>query len=177
MKKLSLIILFITGFNSYSQTATIHFYYGSNEMLGAEILTLLRGTDNTYLGGGFSGALNKRKAVGEWKSGDITANDLQYKTGYKSEQWCSIYAKSSFGYLGKFLITFKGGLAVYDRKMEFTGENRTTLEPYYYNKHYEVNFRPMGGIGAMYQVCKNYGIEASYDSFNGATIGFNAIFD
>ena len=177
MKKLSLIILFLTGLNSYSQSATIHFYYGSNEMLGAEMLFKLRGTENTYLGGGFSGALNKRKAVGEWQSGHITANDLKYKSGYKSEQWTSIYAKASAGYLGKFLITFKGGLAVYDRKMEFTGENRTTLEPLYYNKNYEVNYRPMGGIGAMYQVFGDYGIEASYDTFNGATLGFTVVFD
>ncbi len=178
MKKLFIItVLLLSGLSSYSQSAIIHFFYGSNEMLGGETLFLLRGTENTYLGGGFSGALNKNKAKGTWQAGHINDNDLKNVVlGTISEQWCSLYLKASTGYVGKFLITYKGGLAVYDRKMEFLGKLPTNNEDFYYNKNYEVLYRPMVGLGAMYQITEDFGLEASYDSFNGATIGISAIF-
>lgn len=79
-------------------------------------------------------------------------------TTVKQSKWCDIYAVSSFGYIGQVMIKEKAGLAVYT------------------DEHKQAYYKPLIGIGAMYQVNKNYGLELGLDTFNKVTIGFCAIF-
>lgn len=76
-----------------------------------------------------------------------------------NERWCDIYAVTSFGYIGNVMIKEKAGLST------FTSNNGKTI-----------SYKPLIGIGAMYALNKDYGIEAGIDSFNGVTIGFCVIF-
>ncbi len=130
---------------SYSQSATVHFFYGTDKMLGGEMLFNVRGTESLYLGGGFSGALEQNRTIRP------IADD---------EKWCSLYAVGSLGYYKSVLIKSKAGLAVY------TGKN--TFE--------EVLYKPLVGIGVMYELNQDFGIEGGFDTFNGVTIGFTVIF-
>lgn len=133
----TLILLLLSTF-AYCQTTTIHFYYGTEKMLGSEIMFQIK--DHTYLGGGFSGALNP----------DRSLND---------EKWCSVYATASFGYIGNIMIKYKAGLATFTNK-----------------KITDVNYKPLIGIGAMYQISKDIALEIGYDTFNCGTVGFTVLF-
>ena len=62
MKKIILLLLMINSI-SYSQNTTMHFYYGTAKNFGGEVLFQIRGTESTYLGGGFSGAYIKDKFI------------------------------------------------------------------------------------------------------------------
>lgn len=170
MKKLILLLLLTTV--SYAQEdATVHFYYGSAEMLGAEILYHPKSTESFFIGGGFSGALNQRKAEGEAEYSRITEYDKeQTKLGHLNEQWCSLYVTSSFGFFKGILIKYKTGLAVYNKKITFESDTHQ------YNKIEKVLYKPLIGIGAMYSINKDVGIELGIDSFNKATIGFTVLF-
>lgn len=175
MKKFLLLLIF-TCSTSYSQSAVLSFYYGSNQMLGSEVIVLLGGKEHTYLGGGFSGALNADKGEGTHRSGDISDSELQNQLSVTKEQWCSLYGVSSFGYLGDFLIKFRTGLAVYKEKVNFKEQNRSTLEYEYYNKTGDMIYYPLGGIEATYQITENYGLEIGFDNFNYLTAGFTVFF-
>lgn len=76
----------------------------------------------------------------------------------KAEKWCDIYAVSSFGYIVNVMIKEKAGLSVYIKDAE------------------KVTYKPLLGIGAMYALNKDYGVEIGADTFNGVTIGFCVIF-
>lgn len=76
-----------------------------------------------------------------------------------NEKWCDIYAVTSFGYIGNVMIKEKAGLST------FTSDNGKT-----------VSYKPLIGIGAMYDVTKDLGIEIGADTFNKLTIGFCVIF-
>ncbi len=75
------------------------------------------------------------------------------------EKWCSLYAVGSLGYLGPLLVKYKAGLATFtNAKIE------------------HVDYRPMAGISVMYTISKDFGLEAGYDSFNNAAVGFTVLF-
>lgn len=177
MKHTFTILLVFIAFSVHSQEAVQHYYYGSNEMLGADMYFKIRGTESTFLGGGFSGALNKNKAIGDWMPGKMQPYEEQYKTGSTKEQWCSIYLIGSLGYINKFLISYNLGLAVYDLKTNFKGINPSTLEDYLYNKNEKVLYEPLYGVNAQYQITKDVGLMTGYDNFNGFKFGASIIFE
>jgi hypothetical protein len=143
MKKLIIAILFINM--AYSQNTTIHFYYGTEKMLGSEVMFHIRNTESIYLGGGFNGALEQNRETRP------IPND---------EKWCSLYATGSTGFIWNLLMKYKAGLAVYTGKNDFK----------------EVLYKPLIGIGAMYPITKDIGLEIGYDTFNNGTIGFTILF-
>lgn len=156
MDKIILFFLFVTI--GYSQNTTIHFYYSSEQLTGAEIMIPVRGTD-FYLGGGFSGAWDVKEIV----PGRINEYDKsQTITNKDREEWCSLYAVGSAGHLGAFLIKYRGGLAVYNDKVTFNDK---------YTKIECVTYRPLIGVSAMYSITDDFGIEFGYDTFNEATLG------
>jgi len=157
MKKLILILLSIPCF---SQT-TIHFYYGTEQTTGAEILTPV---NNIWLGGGFSGAWNVKESV----PGHINDYDRRQEvTDTRHEAWCSIYATSSFGYIGKFLIKYRTGLAVYNDKVTFNND---------YTKIEKVDYKPLFGVSAMYSLNDDWSLEIGADNFNKFTVGLTVKF-
>lgn len=76
----------------------------------------------------------------------------------KYEKWCDIYASTSFGYIGDVMVKYKAGLSTYVKNGK------------------DVSYKPMAGISAMYGITKDFGIEAGFDTFNKATIGFVVLF-
>jgi len=166
MKKM-VYLLVLLGSISYSQEATIHFYGSSKLLLGSEILVHVNDTDSFYLGGGFSGATN----VKEVTKGHINEYDQKYTVNSFNEEWCSIYGTTSFGFFKSVLIKFKGGLGVYNKKVDFKNSNG-----YEYTKIDKVVYQPLLGMSAMYSLTKDIGIEIGVDSFNKATIGFTVLF-
>jgi len=159
MKTLILILLSIPCF---SQT-TIHFYYGTEQTTGAEVLFPVRNS-NIYLGGGFSGAWNVKESV----PGHISEYDLQQEvTDTRHEAWCSLYVTSSFGYLGPFLIKYRTGLAVYNDKVTFNND---------YTKIEKVDYKPLFGVSAMYSLSDDWGVEIGADTFNEFTVGITVKF-
>jgi hypothetical protein len=145
MKNSLVFMLLLVSAASQGQNATVHFFYGSPKILGSEIMFHLRGTESSYLGGGFSGALEQNRVE---------------RPLSKDEKWCSIYAVGSLGFFKSILVKGKGGLAVYTGK----------------NSYKEVLYKPLVGIGAMYGITKDVGIEIGYDTFNNGTIGFTVLF-
>lgn len=134
MKTLLLIILSIPCF---SQT-TIHFYASSEKTTGAELLIPVRNT-SISLGGGFSGA---------W---DV------HKGSPKREEWCSLYAIGSAGYLCDVMVKYRTGLSTYTQSNV-------------------VIYKPMIGISGMYSISKDVGLEVGFDTFNKLTLGLTVIF-
>lgn len=166
MKKLLLLLIITTV--SYSQEATIHFYGSSTKTTGAEILVHLGNTESTYLGGGFSGAWNVKESV----KTHINDYDLKQQiTKSYNEQWCSLYAVGSAGYLGSTMIKYKAGLSVYNHKIDFK-----TLNGYEYTKIDKVKFDYLVGISAMHYILNDVAIEVGFDTFNKAILGFTILF-
>jgi hypothetical protein len=168
MKKL--IYLLLVSSICYAQSTTVHFFYGSSQIAGGEMTFNLRGTESSYLGGGFSGALNQRKADGTVAYGNINESELQYATKSIDEEWCSIYAIGGNRFIKKLLIKYKGGLSVYNKKTTF--DNGDII----YNKIDKVLYKPLIGVGAMYEINKDFGIEIGIDTFNKFTGGFAVLF-
>jgi hypothetical protein len=167
--KTLILLLFLTI--AQAQNTTIHFFYGGSENLGSEILFKIKGTENTYIGGGFSGALNQRKALGTFLVGNISSYDLKQKSlGHLNEQWCSIYATSSFGFLNTVQVKYRLGLAVSNKKAIFESSNGK------YNKIDREIYEPLIGISFMKEITKDYAIEAGIDNFNKITVGFTVLF-
>jgi len=155
MKKL-LLLLLITTF-SYSQETTIHFYYGTKQTTGAEILF-------SNAGFGFSGAWNVKECL------PSHINDYDKKqtiTDEVRENWCSIYLIAPIGNFHDISIKFRGGLAVYNDKVTFNDS---------YTKIDQVTYSPLIGISAMYPITEDIGIEAGFDTFNYGTVGFTILF-
>jgi hypothetical protein len=151
-----------------AQNTTIHFYYAQEQTTGGEIMFALRGTESSYLGGGFSGAWD----VKEVAPGHINAYDLKQKiTREFNEEWCSLYAVGSLGFLGPVLVKYRGGLAVYNHKVDFENDNG-----YKYSKLDKAVFKPMAGVSAMYALTKDVGLEVGADTFNKVTLGFTILF-
>ncbi len=162
MRKIILALLFVNLANA--QKTTVHFYYGTANNVGSEIMFHLKGTESTYLGGGFSGAWKQQSVSGK----NISEYDKrQLVTQSIREEWCSIYAVGSCGFLGSVLIKYRGGLSVYNDKFQFNEQ---------YWKLDKAVFKPLIGASAMYSITKDYGIEAGIDTFNKVTIGFTANF-
>ncbi|MDR6845053.1 hypothetical protein [Flavobacterium granuli] len=159
----TLILLFIS-ISCYSQNTTIHFYYGAKNIVGSEIMFHIKNTESTYFGGAFSGALKQEPTM----PGKITAYfSDQTVTKSFNEEWCSIYGVGSSGLFKSILIKYKGGLSVYNRKVEFNNE---------YYKIDKIVYKPLIGIGAMYAVTDDIGVEAGIDTFNKGTIGLTVNF-
>lgn len=117
------------------------------------VISFHYGTSNT-LGAELLTPVNDNFSIGGGFGGVLT----QDRYSGKAEKWCDLYAVSSFGYIGNVMIKEKAGLSVYCKDGK------------------SVTYRPMVGIGAMYAISKDYGLEAGCDSFNGVTIGFCVIF-
>lgn len=168
MKKL--IYLLLVSSICFAQNTTVHFFYGTSQIAGGEMMFNMRGTESIYLGGGFSGALNQKKSDGKIAYGDISESELQYAIKSLDEEWCSIYGIGSTGFIRKVLIKYKAGLSVYNRKITF--DNNQLV----YNKIDKVLYKPLIGIGAMYSINKDFGIEIGVDTFNKFTGGFAVLF-
>lgn len=117
------------------------------------VMSFHYGTSNT-LGAELLTPVNDNFSLGGGFGGVLTQD--RYSREY--EKWCDIYAVSSFGYIGNIMIKEKAGLSVYCKNGK------------------EVSYKPMMGIGAVYDINKDYGFEAGIDTFNGITIGFCVIF-
>ena len=158
------ITLLLISISCYSQNTTVHFYYGAKNIAGSEIMFHIKNTESTYLGAAFSGALKQQATM----PGDINAYDLK-QTVNKSfnEEWCSIYGVGSSGFIKSVLVKYKGGLSVYNKKVEFNNE---------YYKIEKIVYKPLIGISAMYSVTNDFGLEVGIDTFNIGTIGLTANF-
>lgn len=166
----NLIYLLLVSCVCYAQTTTVHFFYGSSQIAGSEMTFNIRGTESSYIGGGFSGALNQDKSDGTVVYGDINESELQYATKSIDEEWCSIYGVGGTGFIKKVVIKYKAGLSVYNKKTTF--DNGQLL----YNKIDKVLYKPLFGVGAMYEINKDFGIEIGIDTFNKFTGGFAVLF-
>lgn len=161
IKTLTLLLISISCFG---QNTTVHFFYGTNNMAGSEIMFHLKNTASTYLGAAFSGALKQQPTM----QGDINAYDLRQTVNQSfDEEWCSIYGVGSSGFIKSILVKYKGGLSVYNRKVEFNNE---------YYKVEKIVYKPLIGISAMYAVTEDFGLELGIDTFNLGTIGLTANF-
>jgi hypothetical protein len=145
----------------------ISFYVSSEHQIGAECLFKIKGTESFSLGGGFSGSAHKSIADGEFMPGHA---GTKYATNTVRETWCSIYATSSFGYVGPVLIKYRTGLAVYEIKQNYN--NNGDL----YNKDLKEDYEPLVGVSVMYEPIKDIGIELGFDNYNKLTVGFCVIF-
>jgi hypothetical protein len=146
----------------------MHFYYGTAQTTGAELLVHVKNTESFYLGGGFSGTWNKNNANGEYKLERISSYDMRNSnpTTTASDQWCSIYGVASFGCIGSVMVKYKAGLGVWDKRLNFDT----------FNKSQRIVYSTLIGIGAEYSFCDDYGIEIGIDNFNKVTIGITANF-
>lgn len=167
--KTSIYLLLVSGM-CYAQTTTVHFFYGTSEIAGSEMTFNIRGTESTYIGGGFSGALNQKKSDGTIAYGHISESEMQYATKSLNEEWCSIYGVGGTGFIRKVLIKYKAGLSVYNKKITF--DNGQII----YNKIDKVLYKPLVGVGAMYEINKDFGVEIGVDTFNKFTGGFAVLF-
>lgn len=176
MKKIILYALLYSG-AIYSQDATVHFFYGSNELVGAEVMMEIKEDGSQkYLGFGFSGATNQHKAKGKLLSGDATDWDRQRFNNRVHEQWCSLYSVGSLGYFKSLLVKAKLGLGIYNQIDNFKGLNPSNLSTYDYHKKTGLSYLPVVGASVMYALTDNYGVEIGGDYFNGASVGFSVIF-
>lgn len=155
MKKLILLLLFTVI--AQAQDTTIHFFYGTEQTTGAEILF-------TDAGFGFSGA---------WDVKDVLPSRInkydkkQTITNETREQWCSLYLIGKVGEFHDIILKARGGLAVYNDKITFNDK---------YTKIDKTVYRPLIGISALYPITSDIGIEAGFDTFNYGTIGFTILF-
>lgn len=175
MKKLLIGALFFCISGANAQNTTIHFYYGQSETLGAEIM-FTNSNEFIYVGGGFAGALNADKVSGEKVYGDVNTNDMKYLSNHENEQWCSIYGIGGVHITEKLLLKPKLGLSVWQQKMVFLSTDPVTLYPLVYNKSYKLVYQPFVGLGAMYPITDDFGVEVGIDNFNKCTFGFTVLF-
>lgn len=167
MKKI--ILLLIVAATAQAQEATYHFFYGSTNSLGAEVLFKIAGTEHYFLGAGFGGATTEDKVL----PGKVNEWDMkQTIKGHKNDRWCDIYLTGSLGYFKEILIKYRGGLGVYKKKVHFEAANN-----YQYTKVEKIVYQPIVGITATIPVYKDFAIEAGFDTFNKATIGFTVLFN
>jgi hypothetical protein len=171
MKKL--IIMCLLGYTGYSQEMSMHFFYATAQNIGAETLIHIRGTESTYLGGGFSGVLYRTKADGKYLPGEINDYDMQYATNIVSEPWCSLYVTGSLGYYKSLLIKARLGVGVNYIQQNFANPYN---EPYYYNKTRCLEAMPLVGMSAMYPITNDWGVELGVDTFNKVTFGLTVLF-
>ena len=171
MKKIITTLLLSSTLIGYSQEAVQHYYYGTNETLGAEMYFQVRNTESSFLGGGFSGTLKNKNTQGRWAGKDITDNERQYSTGTSKEQWFSLYVIGSLGYVGKVLITGNLGVGMYGQMMNFKKENDI------YHKNDILIFDPIIGANGQYQITRDLGVIIGYDTFNGVKVGISIIFE
>lgn len=147
---------------AHSQT-TIHFYYGTEQTTGAEILFPIRNSD-FYLGGGFSGAWDVKETlpshINDYDRRQVVTSEIR-------EEWCSLYLTASAGYLGSVLVKYRGGLAVYQDKVTFNDS---------YTKMDEIVYRPIIGVSGVYSFNDYFGVEVGFDTFNKLTMGLTVNF-
>ena len=171
MKNTTIAILLLFTSIIYGQEAVQHYFYGSNETLGAEMYFKLRNSDSSFLGVGFSGTLKNSKTKGEFAGKHIQEYERVLATGIAKEQWFSLYAIGSLGYVGKVLLSGSLGVGMYGQMMNFTDGQKV------YNKNDKLIFDPIIGLNAQYQITKDIGVMTGFDTFNGAKIGFSIIFE
>jgi len=166
MKKLLITLLF--PLLTFSQTGVYHQFVSSNWMLGADALFE---TKNGHIGIGFSGALNKITAAGEWVPGKAEQSEKQYITSQEKERWFSCYGIVSKGYINEIQVSFNAGFGLFDVKDEFNKDG------YLYNKNKFVQCVPLIGVSGQYAITKDVGVMLGADTFNGAKIGISIIFE
>jgi len=169
MKKI-IIVLLLYGGSIYSQKAKANFsiFYATGEMVGLELMFETSEGSHKYLGAGFTGALNQRDALGDYVSGSIEANEIPTSRVY--EEFCSVYAIGSFGFIGPVLTKCKLGVGMYDRIENFEGLNKR------YHKKDGTTYFPLVGASIMLPISESVGLELGGDCFNGASAGFTFIF-
>lgn len=179
MKKLFMLLVLLSA-SVYSQNATLHFFYGTNNTLGAETMFKLRGSESLWLGGGFSGTISELGQVeGEFEHGSINDYDNKYKVDSKDVVWASIYAVGSYDVVDYIIIKYKLGLGVYNTFGTFDDREATGMHHSYdkvYSKFEGTAYKPMAGIGALYAITKDVGVEVGVDTFNYLTIGFTVTY-
>lgn len=165
MYKILIFFLLVT-LPVFAQTSTqntnFHFYYGSSEALGAEILI------DELLGFGFSGTAEESKALGEFSPGKITQYDLNQKVSTTTQKWFTLYGVVQICWIGDFQISADVGMAMYGRHANFYDANREE----YYHKKDKLLFKPMLGVNLTYAITKDIGWQVGFDSFSGANTGF-----
>jgi hypothetical protein len=168
MKKLFLLVLFSTSL--YSQKATFNISYYTGELVGIDLMFRVAEGSHKFIGAGFTGATHQRRALGEYVEGDILESDQQYSVDNVYEEFCSVYAIGSFGYIGRVLTKCKLGVGTYDHIRNYEGPNGR------YHKKDCRAYIPLVGISAMMPLTESVGIEVGGDCFNGASAGFTFIF-
>ncbi len=171
MKKIITILLLSSTLTSYGQEALQHYYYGTNETLGAEMYFQVRNTESSFLGVGFSGTLKNKNTQGRWAGKHIAEYEKQYKTSVSKEQWFCLYAIGSLGYVRKVLVTGNIGFGMYGQMMNFIKDDDV------YHKNDKLIFDPIIGASGQYQITNDFGVIAGYDTFNGVKAGFSIIFE
>lgn len=166
MKKKITFLLLMVAIGVNAQQTNFHFYYGSNQALGAELLI------NETLGFGFSGTTEDSKALGEFSPGKINDYDLKQKVGTTTQKWFTLYSVFQICWIGEFQISGDAGMAMYGRHANFYDANREE----YYHKKDKLLFKPMVGVNVTYAITKDIGWQFGYDTFSGANTGFVVYF-
>jgi hypothetical protein len=179
MKKLFMLLVLLSA-SVYSQNATLHFFYGTNNTLGGETMFKLRGSESVWLGGGFSATTNELgKIDGDLEHGEINSYDMKYKVESKDAIWASIYAVGSYDVVDYIIVKYKLGLGVYNTFTTFDDRNATGSHHSYdkvYSKFEGTAYKPLIGIGALCPITKEVGVEVGVDTFNYFTVGFTVLF-
>lgn len=166
MKKIILGLMFpILGF---SQNAIQNYFVASQNLAGAEMV--LNTGNDTFIGGGFSGTLKNSYTKGEWAGRTITEEEMKFTTGVAKEEWCSLYAVASFGYLGPIRISYSVGAGLYGQMRNFKTND------YEYHKNDKLIFVPLVGISSQYSITKDIGLSLGVDTFNGVKLGVTVQF-
>jgi hypothetical protein len=166
-KTITKILFLLFPIFGIGQTGVYHQFVSSNWMLGADVLFE---NNKGHLGMGFSGALDKMTAAGEWQAGKAQEYEKEYITGQERERWFSCYAIVSKGYINSIQIAFNAGFGMFDVKDEFNDNGRM------YNKNKFVDYVPLVGASAQYAVTNDIGLMVGVDTFNGAKVGVSIIF-
>lgn len=166
MKNILITLLFPVF--AFSQTGVYQQFVSSNKMLGADVLFE---SYNGHIGIGFSGALDKITAAGEWMPGKAEQSEKQYITGQEKERWFSVYGVISKGYINEIQVSFNCGVGLFDVKDEFDRNG------YLYNKNKFVQYVPLIGVSGQYAITKDVGVMFGADTFNGIKAGVSIIFE
>ena len=163
--KITFLLLIVTIVVNAQQT-NFHFYYGSNQALGAELLI------NETLGFGFSGTTEDSKALGVFSPGEINEYDLKQKVGTTTQKWFTLYSVYQICWIKDFQISGDAGISMYGRNANFYDSNRNE----YYHKKDKLLFKPMVGINITYTITKDIGWQVGVDTFSGVNTGFIVYF-
>lgn len=153
----------------HAQNAVQHYFISSQNLAGAEMI--LKTKNDYHFGAGFSGTLKNEFTRGEWAGKHISPEEMKYTTGLAKEEWCSLYGVASFGYLKGVQVSFNAGAGLYGQMRNFK------INEYEYHKNDKLIFVPLAGIAGQYEIIKDFGVFAGFDTFNGFKIGASVLFN